>query len=200
MNSYCRLEMLAVLVMQLTKEGISGTFRGVVSDIGRMTSDGVTTLGTMSFQQFKPTEWKASNTARFLVCHTVQAMEILLLWQHMMHLVICAHAYTSGDLHTPLHACTAGLVSEINFSTRHALPALDAHSPFCQSDCLMTPHAKLLQSTASAPCKRLQVCSTWHKSCALCSCQGFLGVYRMYLELNDNAVSCQVAYVQGNTV
>ena len=51
--------------MQLTKEGISGTFRGVVSDIGRMTSDGVTTLGTMSFQQFKPTEWKASNTATF---------------------------------------------------------------------------------------------------------------------------------------
>ena len=36
-------------------DGIKGTFRGVMSDIDRMTKDGVTSLGTMSFQQFKPT-------------------------------------------------------------------------------------------------------------------------------------------------
>lgn len=35
-------------------EGVKGTFRGVMSDIDRMTKDGVTDLGTMSFQQFKP--------------------------------------------------------------------------------------------------------------------------------------------------
>ena len=35
-------------------DGIKGTFRGVMSDIDRMTKDGVTDLGTMSFQQFKP--------------------------------------------------------------------------------------------------------------------------------------------------
>lgn len=104
---------LAVHVMQLTKEGISGTFRGVVSEIGRMTSDGVTTLGTMSFQQFKPTEWKASTTARFQVWHTVEAVEMLLFWQHMMQPGIYAHAYTSEDLHAPLHACTAGLMCEV---------------------------------------------------------------------------------------
>ena len=35
-------------------DGVKGTFRGVMSDIDRMTKDGVTDLGTMSFQQFKP--------------------------------------------------------------------------------------------------------------------------------------------------
>ena len=35
-------------------DGVKGTFRGAMSDIDRMTKDGVTDLGTMSFQQFKP--------------------------------------------------------------------------------------------------------------------------------------------------
>ena len=61
--------------MQLTKDSISGTFRPVVSDIDRMSPDGMTTLGTMSFQQFKPTDWKASNPAMLItltvLCNTL---------------------------------------------------------------------------------------------------------------------------------
>jgi len=48
-------------VVQITKEGIKGVFNGVLSDFGdRMLSDGMSTLGTISFQQFKPTDLKAS--------------------------------------------------------------------------------------------------------------------------------------------
>ena len=50
------------LDVQITKEGITGVFNGVLSDFGdRMSSDGISTLGTISFQQFKPTDLKASN-------------------------------------------------------------------------------------------------------------------------------------------
>jgi len=49
-------------VVQITKEGIKGVFNGVLSDFGdRMSSDGMSTLGTISFQQFKPTDLKASH-------------------------------------------------------------------------------------------------------------------------------------------
>ena len=41
--------------LQLTMDGIKGTFRGVLTDIDRMTQDGIVDLGTLSFQQFKPT-------------------------------------------------------------------------------------------------------------------------------------------------
>ncbi|KAL0046121.1 hypothetical protein WJX82_003070 [Trebouxia sp. C0006] len=44
---------------KITKEGIKGVFNGVLSDFGdRMSSDGMSTLGTISFQQFKPTDLK----------------------------------------------------------------------------------------------------------------------------------------------
>lgn len=44
---------------QLTKEGITGTFKGVLSDFGdRMSQDGVSDLGTISFKQFKPNSFK----------------------------------------------------------------------------------------------------------------------------------------------
>ncbi|KAL3136183.1 hypothetical protein ABBQ32_007197 [Trebouxia sp. C0010 RCD-2024] len=39
---------------KVTMDGIKGTFRGVLTDIERMTKDGITDLGTMSFKQFKP--------------------------------------------------------------------------------------------------------------------------------------------------
>ena len=48
-------------MVQITKDGIKGVFNGVLSDFGdRMSSDGMSTLGTISFQQFKPTDLKAS--------------------------------------------------------------------------------------------------------------------------------------------
>lgn len=44
---------------KITKEGITGVFNGVLSDFGdRMSSDGISSLGTISFQQFKPTDLK----------------------------------------------------------------------------------------------------------------------------------------------
>lgn len=43
---------------KLTKDGINGKFRSLVSDNARISEDGITTLGTLSFQQFKPTNWK----------------------------------------------------------------------------------------------------------------------------------------------
>ena len=46
-------------------DGVKGTFRGVMSDIDRITKDGVTDLGTMSFQQFKPVGTTVSG------CHSI---------------------------------------------------------------------------------------------------------------------------------
>jgi len=62
--------------VQITKEGIKGVFNGVLSDFGdRMSSDGMSTLGTISFQQFKPTDLKASYdlflSAIRIRCHLV---------------------------------------------------------------------------------------------------------------------------------
>ena len=52
-------------------DGIKGTFRGVMSDIDRMTKDGVTDLGTMSFQQFKPVGTTVSNWYLSVLCCAV---------------------------------------------------------------------------------------------------------------------------------
>ena len=53
--------------VQITKEGITGIFDGVLTDFGdRMSSDGISTLGTISFQQFKPTGLKVSNLSIML--------------------------------------------------------------------------------------------------------------------------------------
>ena len=56
-------------------DGVKGTFRGVMSDIDRMTKDGVTDLGTMSFQQFKPVGTTVS---------TCQPSRFVVILQHSM--------------------------------------------------------------------------------------------------------------------
>ena len=68
----CCFVVNAVAVAQITKEGIKGVFKGVLTDFGdRMSSDGMSTLGTISFQQFKPHDLKASMCHFDGCCHVV---------------------------------------------------------------------------------------------------------------------------------
>ena len=95
-------------VVQITKEGIKGVFNGVLSDFGdRMSSDGMSTLGTISFQQFKPTDLKASCDI-FLVaiassgtCYLIHAL---------------THSLTHPSTHPPIHPPTRSLTHSLHGS------------------------------------------------------------------------------------
>lgn len=82
-------------------DGIKGTFRGVLTDIERMTKDGITDLGTMSFKQFKPTD---TTVSRFQKHELVQLNAMLIHSERAKAVFDCiqdCQAWKSLQIHSP---------------------------------------------------------------------------------------------------